>query len=247
MCVCCFFKKGDKTTHQNEIRMVAFKPYSHNGNNKIDTRNEIKHSHLSDRSFQFTLFSFACLYFKANSPSIMAAFASCCLFTTPPLGILRLFVCPSRDLHHRNEKQTYWASSRAILSSCKNCAHTRHAIYIENTIEIMCTAGFGKENGESLEFDQLVISVLDCWQGFLTMRLCHSFGSSIHGFGAAFIKPRVRCSEIISFSHLLHLSFSLSMFVTLNIKVNWRKSDWFCFFYLFCYAIYWLHWQGHPD
>lgn len=177
----------------------------------------------------------------------MAAFASCCLFTTPPLGILRLFVCPSRDLHHRNEKQTYWASSRAILSSCKNCAHTRHAIYIENTIEIMCTAGFGKENGESLEFDQLVISVLDCWQGFLTMRLCHSFGSSIHGFGAAFIKPRVRCSEIISFSHLLHLSFSLSMFVTLNIKVNWRKSDWFCFFYLFCYAIYWLHWQGHPD
>lgn len=149
MCVCCFFKKGDKTTHQNEIRMVAFKPYSHNGNNKIDTRNEIKHSHLSDWSFQFTLFSFACLYFKANSPSIMAAFASCCLFTTPPLGILRLFVCPSRDLHHRNEKQTYWASSRAILSSCKNCAHTRHAIYIENTIEIMCTAGFGKENGES--------------------------------------------------------------------------------------------------
>lgn len=156
-------------------------------------------------------------------------------------------MCSSRDLYHRNEKQTYWASRRASLWSCKNCAHTRHAIYIENTIEIMCTAGFRKENGDNLEFDQLVISALDCWQGLLTIRLCHSFGSSIHGFGAALIKPRVRCSEIISFSHLLQLSFSLSVFVTLNIKVNWRKSDWFCFFYLFCYAIHWLHWQGHPD
>lgn len=56
-------------------------------------------------------------------------------------------MCSSRDLYHRNEKQTYWASSRASLWSCKNCAHTRHAIYIENTIEIMCTAGFRKENG----------------------------------------------------------------------------------------------------
>lgn len=69
-------------------------------------------------------------------------------------------MCSSRDLYHRNEKQTYWASSRASLWSCKNCAHTRHAIYIENTIEIMCTAGFRKENGDNLEFDQLVISAL---------------------------------------------------------------------------------------